>query len=153
MNLEYNTIQCTKRNDYRRRVKEETKGVDGSVTNASDADALDTSVTASMLANMANGGEASGDVSMTNGHSRDYDGEPVAKKMRTGVNGANGHPREDGDETDVEDIDGEEEVEDEVEEEDEVQDEEEENGEEVEEDGDRLEYEGRRALEEDSTLR
>lgn len=146
---EYNTIQCTKRNDYRRRVKQDAKGADGSVTNASDADALDTSVTASMLASMANGGDA--DISMTNGHSRDFDGEPVAKKMRVGANGngMNGH----GDETDVEDElqEAEDEVdEDDEEDEDEVQEEEDENGVDVgEEDVDRLEDEQRRGLDED----
>jgi len=147
--IEYNTIQCTKRNDYRRRVKEELKGADGSVTNASDADALDTSVTASMLASMANGGGGDADVSTSNEHSRDFDGEPRAKKMRVGANGTNGYAKEDGDETDGEDVDGEEEVEDEVEEEDEIPDEEEENGDEGEADIDGLEEEARRGLVED----
>jgi len=101
-----------------------------------------------MLASMANGGD--GDISMTNGHSRDFDGEPVAKKMRVGANGngMNGH----GDETDVEDeVEAEDEVdEDDDEEEDEVQEDEGENGVEVvEEDVDRLEDEQRRGLDED----
>ena len=100
---------------------------------------------------MANGGD--GDMSMTNGHSRDFDGEPVAKKMRVGANGngVNGH----GDETDVEDVEDEVEAEDAVDEdddedEDEVHEEEDENGDQVvEEDVDRLEHEQRRGLDED----
>jgi len=132
-------MQCTKRNDYRRRIREEAKGVDGSMAAGSEADALDTSVTASMLANMANGG--AGDVSMTNGHDRDHDGEPTAKKMRMGAHGASGNGREDADETE-EDGNGEaeEDMDDEPEEDDEqddVEDEaEEQDGEDVE---DRLE--------------
>lgn len=113
----YNRVQCTKRNDYRRRVKEEAKaGGEGA-----DGDG-DVSVTASMLANLAAGdgqrgeGGANGDVRMEEGGGRD-DAEPAAKKMR-GVNGL--AVREEGDDTmDEDDVDGEDDMEDEIEEEDE----------------------------------
>lgn len=113
----YNRVQCTKRNDYRRRVKEEAKAGEGGEGDG------DVSVTASMLANLAAGdeqagvgGAANGDVRMQDGVERS-DEEPAAKKMR-GVNGL--AIREEGDETlDEDDENGDEDMEDEMEEDDE----------------------------------
>lgn len=132
---EYQEIQCTKRNTYRRRVKDEKRAAEAqATTNGDDADVSTSTplggaptaalgvgaagaaaLTATALAT-ANGGSAS------NAH-LDENGEPAAKKARVD---------ESGDHDMMEDDEGE----DEEDEEEEEQEEEEEEEEEDEEEGD-----------------
>ncbi|KAI4729239.1 histone-fold-containing protein [Aureobasidium sp. EXF-10728] len=117
----YNTVQCDKRNSYRRKIREEkasskTGGVDDD-GKPTDSGAENGDADASML-------DAT-EVSAVNGHSRDGDEEPPSKKLR----------REDGEELDEEEgdeeefhdaLEGEDQAEDEVDDEDEDEDGEEE---------------------------
>ncbi|OJD38652.1 cbf nf-y family transcription factor protein [Diplodia corticola] len=127
----YQEIQCTKRNTYRRRVKDEKRAAESNNPHGDDStmSLADTGPSAGAGAGAAGGGGASAAALATalatataNGetHDGDENGERAAKKARVDANGD--HDMDD----DVGEDEGEEEEEEEEEEEDEGEDEEDE---------------------------
>ncbi|KAI4850658.1 histone-fold-containing protein [Aureobasidium sp. EXF-8845] len=70
----YNTVQCDKRNSYRRKIREEKAGKTGDDGKPTDSGAENGDADASMM-------DAT-EMSAVNGHSRNDDEEPPSKKMR-----------------------------------------------------------------------
>jgi DNA polymerase epsilon subunit 3 len=77
MRIEYNTTQCDKRNSYRRKIREETKGKDG---DRPDSNGDEAGASAGTL----NTEDGTGGIGTGMGISQHGDGdrEPAAKKMR-----------------------------------------------------------------------
>ncbi|KAK7702942.1 hypothetical protein SLS57_011136 [Botryosphaeria dothidea] len=110
----YQEIQCTKRNTYRRRVKDEKRAAEA----ASTGTPLPPGSSGEAAVTTANGGPA---------HEVDENGEPLAKKARVDLDNGDHDMEDDGDQDDGEDEEGED---DEQEEEEEDEEEEEEGNEE-----------------------